>query len=83
MINIKAEHKFTLPLYNGGSNQSNIELHKEQLLMQEFRKHKELLNINTHYPINDEVTYRLSLDVVLLTKKEYKKLLKQNNNESI
>lgn len=75
MINIKAQHKFTLPLYNGGANQSNITLHKEQLLMQEIRKYTELINTNTHYPINNHISYDLSLDVVILTQKEYKKFL--------
>lgn len=83
MINIKAQHKFTLPLYNGGANQSNIELQKEQLLMQEIRKHAELINTNTHYPINNHVSYDLSLDIIVLTQKEYIKLLKQNEYESI
>jgi hypothetical protein len=74
MINIKASHKFTLPLYNGGVNQSNIELNKEQLLMQEFRKCKELVNTNVHYPINNHVSYDMSLDVVILNRKEYEQL---------
>ncbi len=76
MINIKADHNFTLPLYNNGVNQSNIELNKEQLLMQAFRKQDKLISVNTHYPIDDKVTYNLSLDVVVLTQKEYKELLK-------
>lgn len=75
MISIQASHKFTLPLYNGGQNQSNIDLNKEQLLMQEFRKHKELINTNIHYPINNHVSYDMSLDVVVLTVKEYEALL--------
>lgn len=79
MINIKAQHKFTLPLYNGGTNQSNIELNKEQLLMQEFRKHTDLINTHTHYPINNHVSYDMSLDVVILSRNEYEQLTKKEH----
>lgn len=82
MINIKAEYKFTLPLYNGGTNQSTITLNKEQFLMQEIGKHVELINTNTHYPVNNHISYDLSLDVVILTKKEYEQL-NRKEHESI
>lgn len=77
MLNITRNHKFTVPLYNGGANESNIILQKEQLLMDVFRKQLDLLSTNKHYPVNNTLEIDLSLDVVVLTQKEYQTLLNQ------
>lgn len=82
MLNIKASHSFTLPLYNEGVNQKNIDFNKEQLLFQEFRKHKDLVETKTSYPVNNHISYDMTLDIIVMSRNEYNKLI-QNSNESI
>ena len=81
MTKLQGKHKFTLPLYSGGENESNMILHKEQFLMQLIRKHKDIIDTRKHYPIKDVVEVELSVDHVILSVKEYEVLLKQATNE--
>lgn len=82
MERIRAEHKMTLPLYNGGLNESNIKFAKEQLLFDAFRKQTTLVKTKQHYPVNDTVEVNLELDMVVMSVEEYKKLLKNNPSEN-
>lgn len=76
MPNITANYKFSLPLYNGGVNESNIQLQKEQFMMHTFRKHLNLISVNKHYPIDDTLDIDLSLDLVVMKRSEYNELIK-------
>lgn len=79
MRKITANYKFTTPLYNGGANESNIQLQKEQFMMHAFRKHLDLINTSKHYPIDNILDVDLSLDVVILKQSEYDQLIKESN----
>lgn len=79
MRNITANYKFTTPLYNRGANESNIQLQKEQFMMHTFRKHLDLISTNKHYPIEDVLEIDLSLDIVILKKSEYDKLIQEQD----
>ncbi len=81
MPNITANYKFKLPLYNGGANESNIQLQKEQFMMHTFRKHLDLISTNKHYPIDDVLEIDLSLDLVVMKRVEYDKLIKQRDEQ--
>jgi len=75
MHNITAQKTLKLPLYNQGTNEMNIKFAKEMMIMNAVRSLTDMINTQKHYPIDNVVEIDLSLDVVLLTKAEYKQLI--------
>jgi len=75
MHSITTSKSLKLPLYNEGTNEMNIKFAKEMLIMNAVRSLTNTIEVKKHYPVDNVVEIDLSLDVVLLTKKEYKQLI--------
>lgn len=74
-LHITARHKMAVPLYNKGLNEKIIEDMKEKLMAQTFRFKTSAVKTEKPYPKNDEQSIILSLDVVLLDKKQFDELV--------
>lgn len=61
---------------NGVLNQGNLEFAKRTLLFDAVRPHTEVVSAKQHYPENDLSKVELKIDVVLMDRERYDKLIK-------
>lgn len=79
MHNISSTKQLELPVYNNGTNEMNIKFAKESLLMDAIRKQLDMVKTTKHYPHDNVMKIDLSLDAVLMSRKEYDELIKKCN----
>lgn len=75
-IFIYAENKHVINTLNGVLNQDNVEFAKRTLLFDAVRQHTELVSVKQHYPQNDLSEVEMKLDVVVMSRKRYDRLMK-------
>lgn len=68
--------KHSLNTNNGILNESNLEFAKRTLLFDAIRNEIGLVKVKQHYPHNDISEVDLTLDVVIMTRKNYNQMLK-------
>jgi|694.fasta_scaffold133414_2 hypothetical protein len=61
---------------NGVLNQGNLEFAKKTLLFDTVRPHTEVVSAKQHYPENDLSKVELKIDVVLMDRERYDRLIK-------
>ena len=73
---IYGENKHTINTLNGVLNEDNLALAKRTLLFDAFRQHIDIVSARQHYPKNDLSEVELKIDVVLMSRKKYERLMK-------
>jgi len=79
MHSITTSKTLKLPLYNQGTNEMNIKFAKEMLIMNAVRSLTNVIEVKKEYPVDNVIEIDLSLDVVLLSKDEYKRLIRDSH----
>jgi len=70
----------SLNTLNGILNEDNLQFAKRTLLMDAIREHTDLVKTKQHYPHNDIADVDLTLDVVIMSRKQYDKLKEESSN---
>jgi len=73
----EAEHYINT--LNGILNEDNVEFAKRTLLFDVVRPHTEAVSVKQHYPENDLSKIELKIDVVLIDRERYERLIRFEN----
>jgi len=74
-IIIHKELKHSVCTLNGIMNESNLEFTKRTMIFDALRNHTDLVDTFQHYPVDDISDVDMTLDVVIMSKKRYDKLI--------